>query len=461
MSALAAIVLAAGQGKRMRSPAPKVLVPTREKPLLHHVLTCVSALAPNLTVLVTGVGKETVEKSVNENFKLKCHFAFQEKQLGTGDAVKSALPFLKDFVGTVLILCGDVPLVKSDTLKAFLSFHQQHQATVSLISFRTDQPNQYGRIIRDQKNSLQRVVEAKDLKENDFLSHEYNASIYAVDSAFLKPAIESLQNDNAQKEYYLTDIVEKAQGEGQRVCAYLHNDAAELQGVNTPQDLNSINQYLRNEQVRAYMEAGVLFSDPQTFYADAGVEIAEKVSIGPNVVIKGKTTIGVGAKIEGTAYLNECEIHENAHIKFGVRAESAIIGKNAAVGPFAHLRPGTKLSEEVKIGNFVETKNAFLAPHSKASHLTYLGDCEVGENSNIGAGTITCNYDGAKKHKTIIGKDVFVGSNTSLVAPVVLGDEATIGAGSVITKNVEAGSLGLARSPQISKPGWAKKRKKH
>lgn len=466
MDNLAVIILAAGKGQRMGSELPKALITTVESPLIEHVLQTSLALKPELTVVVTGHQAQQVETSVAsslknknlENFTVK--FARQSKQQGTGDAVKSALSALEGFSGTVLILCADMPLVTSKTLLALLNQHRQAKATISLLSLINPEPASYGRIIRDQKTQqILKIVEARDCRPEELAINEINASIYVVDSAFLAPAVNDLKSNNAQAEYYLTDIVEKAVNEGQSVAALVSHDISEIQGINTPYDLALVNQTLRLRKIKALIESGVKILDPNTCYIESGCKISPGVQIGPNTQIKGDCQLESGVVIEGSCYLKNVRIGKNSLLRFAVRAEDCSIGCETAIGPFAHLRPGTELQDAVHIGNFVETKKAQLGSGSKANHLTYLGDCQIGANTNIGAGTITCNYDGQHKHNTTIGNGVFVGSNSLFIAPVKIEDGAFVGAGSVITKDVEKDSLAFSRSPQISKPGWAKKRR--
>jgi len=467
---LAVLILAAGQGKRMGQAAPKVVIKTREKPLILHVLETVSKLNPERVVVVTGHQRETVEQVVKdgakntsgkENYSLKnIFFSFQKEQLGTGDAVKSALSNLGDFVGSVLILYGDVPLVKPQTLEKFIKFHSAENATLSLISFRVNKENQYGRIVRDKSGKfVQKIVEFRDCSPSELKIEEVNSGLYLVDSSFLKPAIEGLKNENAQKEYYLTDILEHASREGQTISALVLEDSEEVLGVNNFYDLSLVNRALRMRKTAELIDKGILLEHPESVIVDTSAEIESGVRIGPNVQILGNSKIARGVHIEGTAYIKNCVIGENSVVKLGVRMEEATLGKDCAVGPFANLRPKTLLDDKVKIGNFVETKKAHLKEGAKASHLTYLGDCTVGKESNIGAGTITCNYDGYAKFPTDIGAGVFIGSNTSLVAPVTIEDGATVGAGSVITKRVEKDSLAFTRAPQLTKAGWSKKKR--
>ena len=462
MDQFAVVILAAGLGKRMGLDTPKVLVSTRRMPLLHHVLHTVQELRPARTVVVTGHRRELVHTSVAAAFgdPSGITFAHQPEQRGTGDAVRCALPELGGFVGTVLILYGDSPLVSASTMRSLLAAHAEGGATVSLLSIEADPSVPYGRILRDpQTGRVLGIREAKDCSPTEHAITEMNSGVYAVDSAFLGPAVSELKNDNVQKEFYLTDIVARAVTEGQIVAAIRAPNPRELFGVNTQAELMMINATLHERQIQALIDSGVIVEDPRTVYLDETVTVAPGARLGPNVQLRGTTSIGGEVTIEGGALLRNCVVGAGATIKFSVVAEDATIGSGASVGPFAHLRAGTVLGEHVKIGNFVETKKAILASGAKASHLTYLGDCTIGAETNIGAGTITCNYDGYKKFQTTIGRGVFIGSNTSLVAPVTVEDGATVGAGSVITKSVERDSLAVTRAPQVSKPGWSKRKR--
>lgn len=461
---LAVIILGAGLGKRMGSDLPKVVHTICGMPLINHVLRTALALKPEKAVVVVGHKRELVEEAIASKWAASDHvieIAVQTEQRGTGDAVKAALPALKDFTGTVLILYGDTPLLTVKTLDNMAREHVKQHATITVLTAEVPPPHAYGRIIRDKTtNAVARITEAKDCSAEELAISEINTGIYTVDSAFLPAAIDGLKNDNAQKEFYLPDIVSQATREGQTVCALTLTDFSEAQGVNDAYELLSAEQSARTKKIKELILSGVKVLDPATIYVDEGVAIEAGVFIGPQVQLRGKTIIKKGAQIEGSAVLIDTVVEEHAVVKFGVRSEGARIGKKASVGPFANLRAGTVLGEDTKIGNFVETKKAVLAKGAKASHLTYLGDCTLGEETNIGAGTITCNYDGVNKHQTTIGKGVFIGSNTALVAPVTINDNATVGAGSVITKEVEAGSLAFTRAPQVSKPGWSKRKKK-
>lgn len=467
---IAVVVLAAGLGKRMKSELPKVLHPVGGQPMILRVLKNLGVLKPERAVIVIGHGGELVQEVVNSAAKAgsipKCEYLFakQNEPRGTGDAVKSALPLLEDFTGTVLVACGDAPLLTNRSIQGLVSAHSMNSATLSLLTVILRDPAQYGRIIRDSKNaSIQKVTEAKDCSEAQLKINEINISVYAVDSAFLMPAVKRLTNNNAQGEYYLTDIVESASNEGQTISSFIVDDENEALGINTKKDLAMVEAALRTKIIDRLLEQGVTFVDPHSAYIEESVKIESGVVIGPNTQIFGNSKIAAGVQIEGTAYIADSEIGTNTKLKLGVRIEGCKIGKECSVGPFANLREGTVLEDQVKIGDFVETKKAVFKKGAKASHLSYLGDAEIGEEANIGAGTITCNYDGFVKSKTKIGKGAFIGSNTALVAPLEIGEGAVVGAGSTIAKkNVEADALAFTRADLTIRSGWAKsQRAKH
>ena len=463
MDKICCVILAAGVGKRMGGDLPKALTQTREKALIDHVLFGLAPLKPSKTVIVVGHRRELLEEHLRNSPSAHGHsieYVLQEQQLGTGDAVRAALPALASFQGTVILTYADHPLFTPKTLKHLLEFHSFKRATLSMLSFQAPPPNGYGRIIRaGTPAQVVRITEARDCSPEELLISEVNSGFYAVDSAFLKPAVEGLSNKNSQGEYYLTDIVEKAAKEGQTVVAFPLSAAEEAAGVNSPADLARINEVLARREILKLAESGVIFDDPHTCYLDATVTIAAGARIGPNVQLRGMTSIGSSVLIEGSSLIIDATIAANVVIKFGSRLEQCSVGEGSSVGPFANLRAGTVLAQEVRIGNFVETKNVTLQAGAKASHLSYLGDCSVGEGANIGAGTITCNYDGYNKARSIIGKNAFIGSNSCLVAPVTVGEGALVAAGSVITRDVPKDALGLGRAKQENKEGWAKLRR--
>lgn len=455
MEKLAVIILAAGKGTRMGGETPKVLAKTLHGTLIDSVLNTAKKLNPEELLVVTGFKAEFVRESLKSCTKIK--FANQTEQLGTGHAAKIALDELKGFQGKILILYGDVPLITLETLKSMISQHDLKKSTVSVITFIPANSNhRYGRIIKSEDKFVA-IREHADCSPEELAVKECNSGIYLVDSSFLFPAVADLKNQNKQKEYYLTDIIERATEEGQNVETYLVEDYVEVLGVNTHAELNQINIEIRKRKVSELMAAGVIFENPTSCVIDPEVEIESGVVVGSNATIKGNTKIAKEVIIEGTCHIINSQIAEGSHIKLASRIENSVIGKNCSVGPCAHIRPETVMGNDVKIGNFVETKKATLANGVKASHLSYLGDCEIGEDTNIGAGTITCNYDGKNKFQTIIGKNVFVGSNSSLVAPIKINDNALIGAGSVITKDIKSNSLALTRATLIEKENYKKK----
>jgi len=371
------------------------------------------------------------------------------------------LPTISSFKGSVLILSGDMPLITDQTLKKFCSLHETSKATLSILSGNLLNPGSYGRIIRDQTTGeVLKIQEARDCNAKELLCQEVNSGVYLVDSAFLTPAVENLKNDNAQKEYYLTDIVGKAIEEGQRVCSLPVQNTEEMIGVNTVAELMQVERVFQRRLIEDLAGKGICFADPTSVTIHPESKIGSGVTIGPNTFILEGCTIGDGVTIEGSCYIRELTVGKNTVLRFGLRGEESSIGAECTVGPFAHIRPNTTLEDGVKIGNFVETKSAHLKKGAKASHLSYLGDCEVGAESNIGAGTIFCNYDGKKKSRTTIGEGVFIGSNSALVAPLNIADRAFVGAGSVITKDVSSESLALTRAEQKEIKGWAAKRRR-
>lgn len=461
---LAVIILAAGLGKRMNSSSAKVMAEADGSPIIDYVVEAALALSPDRIVVVTGYQREALEAHISHRFSseaasAKISYAFQAEQKGTGDAVKSAVPSLADFTGSVMILCGDIPLITSRTLETLRSLHHKESATVTLLSVKTAQPAQYGRIMRGQSAAVQSIKEFKDCSDEERLINEINSGIYIVDSAFLPGAVGQLKNNNAQREFYFTDIVSQAAQEGQKISCLVHFDLTEVQGVNNRVELGETSSVLKRRRATALIEAGVVIRDIATVDIAASARIEPGAIIGANTVIAGTSIVEKGAEIEGFSILSDTTVKSGAVVHQFVHAHKAVIGSGSHVGPFARLREGTILEGENKVGNFVETKNTVLAPRAKASHLTYLGDAHVGERANIGAGTITCNYDGVKKSKTVIGADAFIGSNSALVAPVEIGTGATIGAGSTITKNVDAGALALTRSEQKSVPDWSTKKR--
>ena len=433
---IAAIILAAGKGTRMKSDLHKVLHPIAGRPMLLHLAASVAALAPARTVVVTGAGRDQVEAAVSP---LGIATALQAEQLGTGHAVAQAEAALAGFDGDVLILYGDVPLVSTATMQAMLDrLNAPDAPVVVVLGFRPTDAGAYGRIIAED-GVIAKMVEFKDATPAERAVDLCNSGLMAVRSADLFALLARVGNDNAAGEYYLPDIVMLAAADGRR-SAVIETGAVEVAGVNSRGELATVEASWQQQRRAQAMADGATLIAPETVWFAHDTAIGRDVVIEPNVVFGPGVTVGDGALL-----------HAFSHI------EGAQIGAKAEVGPFARLRPGAVMGEKSKIGNFVEMKKAVLGAGAKASHLTYLGDAEVGAGANIGAGTITCNYDGFFKYKTIIGEGAFIGSNSALVAPVTIGAGAIVGAGSVITADVEADALALVRPQQVSKPGWAKR----
>ncbi|MGH7828843.1 MAG: bifunctional UDP-N-acetylglucosamine diphosphorylase/glucosamine-1-phosphate N-acetyltransferase GlmU [Candidatus Binatia bacterium] len=454
MKDLGITILAAGLGKRMNSSLPKVLHPLAGIPLLAHVLRAAESLDPQKIVVVVGRGADEVKRVCGNG---KITWVLQERQLGTGDAVRCAQSVWRDFAGDILILSGDVPLISHRSLERLLLQHRKQKATITLVTASVPQPAGYGRILRDEKGALAAVVEEPDANEAEKKIKEVNAGIYAVSSSFLFTALAELTNHNRQKEYYLPDIVRIALGEGKRVETLEVEEPREVFGINTREELAAMEKALQEKINRKWMEAGVTLKDPQTTYIEEGVVIGRDTVVGPGTHLSGRTVIGERCSIDGNAYVTDARLGNEVHIKFSVVLAGCDIKDGVVVGPFAHLRPGTVLERNVAIGTFVEVKESRVGEGTKASHLAYIGDATVGRETNIGAGTITCNYDGFEKHRTLIGDRVQVGSNSELVAPVAVGDDAYIGAGSTITKDVPAGALALSRAEQKHVEGWVER----
>jgi bifunctional UDP-N-acetylglucosamine pyrophosphorylase/glucosamine-1-phosphate N-acetyltransferase len=449
------IILAAGQGTRMKSATIKILHRAAGRPIIDYVLDLAAEISPRPPIMVVGHQREAVQKAVDD----RARFAIQEEQKGTGHAVLQAAPMI-DGSRHVLILSGDVPLTRPSTLQRLLDEHHRSQNALTLLTMKLDNPGMYGRVVRDADGAVTRIVEAKDASSKELLIDEVNAGIYVFDGSHLFDNLSNLSSDNAQGEYYLTDLLGVLRNGGKRVGAVVADDPIEALGVNSRADLASVEGEIQRRVVAKLMSEGVTFRNPATVVIDSTVTIGNDTVVYPFVTIEGKTTIGSRCVIEPGVHLIDVTVGDDVHLKTGTVAEDAVIEDDAAVGPYAHLRPGSKLGRRVKVGNFVETKKAVFGEGAKASHLSYIGDAEVGADVNIGAGTITCNYDGVNKHKTVIEDGAFIGSDTQLVAPVRVGKGAYVGAGSTITKDVPPEALALSRTPQRIIEGWARKKKK-
>ncbi|MEO5688897.1 MAG: bifunctional UDP-N-acetylglucosamine diphosphorylase/glucosamine-1-phosphate N-acetyltransferase GlmU [Burkholderiaceae bacterium] len=451
--ALSVVIMAAGKGTRMRSARPKVLHALGGKPLLGHVVATAEALAPQRCIVVTGHGAEAVEAAFAGEQRA---FVRQMPQLGTGHAVQQAVPALPDD-GVTLVLNGDVPLIRESTLRALVDACTGSR--LALLTVKLADPFGYGRIVRAEGGAVQAIVEEKDATPAQREIAEVYTGILAAPTALLKQWLARLTNQNAQGEYYLTDVVAHAVADGVEVCTASVKDETEVLGVNSPVQLADLERRLQRRHADALMEAGVRLADPARFDLRGTLACGMDVEIDVGCVFEGAVALGDGARVGPHCVIRDARIAAGAVIHPFTHIEGASVGAGSLIGPFARLRPGAQLGEEVHIGNFVEVKNSTLANGAKANHLAYLGDATVGERVNYGAGSITANYDGANKHRTTIGADVHVGSNCVLVAPLTIGDGATIGGGSTINKTVPAGSLAIARARQVMFENWARPKK--
>ncbi|MDH5785246.1 MAG: bifunctional UDP-N-acetylglucosamine diphosphorylase/glucosamine-1-phosphate N-acetyltransferase GlmU [Chromatiales bacterium] len=452
MSKLEVVILAAGKGTRMRSTLPKVLHRLANKPLLQHVIDTAYALIPHAVHVVYGHGGELVKQGISDE---GIQWAEQAEQLGTGHAVEQAVANIEDD-STVLVLYGDVPLVTAQTLQALMSHVGDG---IALLTMQLDNPDGYGRIVRNIEGKVERIVEQKDASADELAITEVNTGILAVDGSKLRSWLRRLENSNAQGEYYLTDIIAMAVADGFEVSALVTKDEAEVAGVNDRVQLAQLERVYQQRQAERLMRAGVTLLDPNRFDLRGTVECGTDVVIDTNVILQGKVKLGSGVSIGSGSILTNVVVGDGVEIAPMSVIEDAVIGNGCAIGPFARIRPGTELADKAKVGNFVEIKNSQIGTGSKVNHLSYIGDTTMGAEVNIGAGTITCNYDGANKHRTVIGDNAFIGSDSQLVAPVTIGEGATIGAGATITKDVGQGELSLSRVPQRAIKGWRRPKK--
>ncbi len=441
------VVLAAGQGTRMCSDLPKVLHPLADKSLVEHVLDTAVQLTPDCIYLVYGHGGELV-KAATAHYALS--YIEQTERLGTGHAVMQAMPDIPDN-HQVMVLYGDVPLTKLETLQKMM---QLPANTLGLLTVKLDNPTGYGRIVRTLDHKVSRIVEEKDADVSIKKIKEVNTGIMTVPAVHLRQWLSALKNDNAQNEYYLTDVISQAVEAGMTVQTFEPDTLEEVQGVNDRIQLAALEGYHRQQCAMALMRKGVTLRDPARIDVRGSLSTGQDVLIDVNVLFEGEVTLGHRVKIGANTVIRNTRIGDDVEILPNCVIEEAVIDAACRIGPFSRIRPDTHLSTQVHVGNFVEIKKSSVAQGTKISHLSYIGDSEVGAEVNIGAGTITCNYDGANKHKTIIGDHVFVGSDTQLVAPVEIGEGATIGAGATITRKVEAGHLAITRSPQKTIPNW-------
>ena len=451
--ALEILVLAAGVGKRMRSSLPKVLQPLAGRPLLAHVLATARELSPRKVIVVHGHGAEAVRQAFNgENVE----WVLQDEQLGTAHAVMQAMPQVSADA-EVLILYGDVPLTRAGTLKRLL---EAADDGLAVLTAEPADPAAYGRIVRDSGGGVAKIVEERDASPAERAIREINAGFYALSARRLSAWLKKIDNRNAQKEYYLTELVSLAVDERVPVTAVKTDAAWEAAGVNTPRELAELEREFQRQQAGRLLDAGVRLADPARIDVRGTLECGREVAIDVNCVFEGRVTLGDGVRIGPNCVLRNISIAAGTQVLAFCHLEDSTVGARCRLGPYARLRPGNTLLEDVHVGNFVEVKASRLGAGSKANHLTYLGDSEIGARVNVGAGTITCNYDGAAKHRTVIEDDCFIGSDATLVAPVRIAQGSYIGAGSTINKNTPAGQLTVARAKQVSIPGWKPPRKK-
>ena len=451
-----AVILAAGKGTRMKSDLPKVLHKVAGISMLEHVFRSVSAIEPEKTVTVIGHKAELVEQVLAG----QTEFVRQTEQLGTGHAVMMAEPVLENLTGQTLVIAGDTPLITGESLKNLIDFHINHKNVATILTAEADNPFGYGRIVRNQHGEVIKIVEQKDASDFEQQIKEINTGTYVFDNARLFEALKNIHTNNAQGEYYITDVIGIFRENGEKVGAYTLKDFDESLGVNDRVALATAESIMRRRINQQHMINGVSFVNPDATYIDVDVEIAPEVQIEANVTLKGQTKIGAETILTNGTYIVDSEIGQRAVITNSMIEESSL-ADGVTVGPYAHIRPGSSLAKDVHVGNFVEVKGSSIGENTKAGHLTYIGNSEVGANVNFGAGTITVNYDGQKKYKTIIGDNVFVGSNSTIIAPVELGDNSLVGAGSTITKDVPADAIALGRGRQINKEDYAKRLPHH
>ncbi len=456
----AAVILAAGEGKRMKSSLPKVLHRICGETMLGAVIDTARRIRPEKIVVVAGKHLDRIRDAVGQTIGTEdVSFALQAEPLGTGHAVMSALPALAGFTGDLVVMNGDTPLVRPETLRKLLQVHRRGKNDLTVLSFIAQKPDAYGRVVRDRAGNAAAIIEEKDADEEQRKIAEVNSGVYVFGPAALR-LLGAIEKNPLTQEYYLTDVVYLAGRRGLRASACCIGEEEEFMGVNTRTELMRASGLMRKRIVAGLVERGVGFIDPEAVYIDRGVSVGAGAVIYPNVCLEGATTVGSRTVIYPNARIRDSRIGNDVAIKDSSVIEGSEISDAAVVGPFAHIRPGSVVGREARIGNFVELKKTVVGKGSKASHLSYLGDAKIGRGVNIGAGTITCNYDGVNKHLTVIEDRVFIGSDSQLVAPVRIGKGAYVGAGSTITRDVPQEALAVSRVAQQHVPGWAKKRRK-
>jgi bifunctional UDP-N-acetylglucosamine pyrophosphorylase / glucosamine-1-phosphate N-acetyltransferase len=454
MADLTTVVLAAGKGTRMKSALPKVLHTVCGKPMLEHVLTAAKAAGAVENIVIIGFGAENVAETIGP----QAEFIVQSEQLGTGHAVLQAKKRLAGTGATVMVLCGDTPLLRPESLTRLLAEHRQTGAAATVLTAQMPDPSGYGRVIRDQDGRVIKIVEQKDASPAELAVREVNTGIYCFESAGLFSALDRITCDNAQGEYYLTDVIGIMVNEGAKVWAVTAGDYRETLGINSRLQLAEAEKILRRRKLGELMDSGVTIMDPDSTFIDAEVVIAADTVIYPFTWLEGRTSIGTGCFIGPSTRISDSILGERTVMHFSY-AHECRVGDGVTIGPYVHLRPKTVLADGVKVGNFVEVKNTQVGQGSKIPHLSYIGDTDMGSGVNIGSGTITVNYDGKHKHRTTIEDKAFIGCNTNLVAPVTVGRGAYVAAGSTITKDVPPAALGVGRARQTNIEGWAEKHK--
>jgi bifunctional UDP-N-acetylglucosamine pyrophosphorylase/glucosamine-1-phosphate N-acetyltransferase len=450
---LAVVILAAGLGKRMKSDRPKVLHEVCGRPMLAYVIDAALGVSPERVVVVTGPDQDAID----DILPVGCERAVQQERRGTGDAVRAGLELLEGFDGDILVLYGDVPLVDAEFVAGLHEAHLDAGASATLTTVELDDPEHYGRIVRDDDGGILRIVEYRDASPDEREIDEINVGLYVFRSDALRPALGRLQSDNDQGELYLTDAVHLLLGAGHTVTSFESDDEEMCMGVNSRVELAIVNAAMRWRLLERLMLAGVTVEDPETTYVDYGVEVGRDTLIRANTHLLGRTTVGAASEVGPGSFLKDAFVGDRARVVSSHLYE-CVVGSGCNVGPFAYIRPNTVLAEGAKAGTFVEIKNSRIGERSKVPHLSYVGDAVVGADSNIAAGNITANYDGYDKHATTIGDRVRTGSDTTIVAPVTIGDDAFTAAGSVITRDVPNGALGVAREQQTNIEGYAERR---